>query len=188
MPQKYLVQCVLFYSFLCDDIWTSLFVCFSVAGITTGAWPGLCAMFVKLRVLQLCSPASWRLSSGMFLSLRSTSCSTARPRPCCLKVRSHSVRILKLTGYNGLKCLVLFILSVTVITFLYLTAQPNVLKKMKVKKRVANVWDRVIKSILKASGTTYMGTGVNFFSLLQWRKGCWYIYRANTKLIKFLGV
>lgn len=100
---------------LCDEIWTSLFVCFSVAGTTTAVWLGLCAVCVKLRVLQLCSPASWRLSSGMFLSLRSTSCSTARPRLCCPKVRK-----LKLTGYNGLQCLVLFILSVTVITYFFI--------------------------------------------------------------------
>lgn len=144
----YSVFCsVLFRSnnLLCGEIWTSLFVCLSVAGTTTGVWLGLCAACVKLRVLQRCSPASWQPSSGMFLSLRSTSCSTARPSSCCPKVRSHSVRKPKLTGRNGLKWLVLFILSVTAITFLYLTAQLQRcnqmrLRKMKVKKRVASIW------------------------------------------------
>lgn len=47
--------------------------------------------------------------------------------------------------------------------------------------------NRAIKSILKASSSTYMGTGVTFF-LFTVEKGCWYIYRDNTKLIKFLGL
>lgn len=54
---------------------------------------GLCAACVGLKVLQLCSLGSWPRSSETCPFLGSTSCSTARPKPRCHKVRmKNSVR------------------------------------------------------------------------------------------------
>lgn len=76
--------------FLCIlNLTCVVFSTFSVESTVMWVWPGLCAVCVGLKVLQLCSLAWWRLSSEMFPSLVSTSCSTARARPRCQKVSVH---------------------------------------------------------------------------------------------------
>lgn len=90
---------IFFYSYF-NDCRPPVFVLFLRVAVTTmSAWRGLCGTCTRLRESGRCSLGWLPRCSEMLRSPASTSCSTARPRRRCLKVRARRTGIYGTTSF-----------------------------------------------------------------------------------------